>query len=178
MKGIIFNILEEALTAEFGPDAWNDLVDAAGVQGAYTSLGSYPDAEIVALVDAAAASLSSSPADVLRWFGRKALPLLAGRYGNLIEGHESSRSFILSVNDIIHPEVRKLYSGAGCPHFHFGETDEGALMIGYQSPRRMCHLAEGFVHGAADHFGEAVEVAHLACMTEGAGMCRIAVRWV
>eukprot|EP01037_Dinobryon_pediforme_P013051 gene13051-13153_t len=137
MKGVIFNLLEDVVTAAHGAQAWPDLVDAAGVDGVYTSLGSYPDAEILALVDTAAAIQGQSPATVLRWFGRGALPLLALRFPEFFVRHHTARSFIATANDIIHPEVRKLYAGARCPHFHFTDADDGRLLIGYQSPRRI-----------------------------------------
>ncbi len=38
MKGIVYNLLEEVVSAEHGEDTWNALVDAAGVHGIYTSL--------------------------------------------------------------------------------------------------------------------------------------------
>ena len=76
------------------------------------------------------------------------------------------------------PEVRKLYSGAGCPHFHFDKDDRGRLILGYRSPRQLCHLAHGFIDGATAHFGERAEVEHLMCVHEGAPMCRIAVDWL
>lgn len=176
MKGIVFNLLEQAVVDAHGDDAWIDLLEEAGVDGAYTSLGSYPDQEVIALVDAASRHLGIKPAAVLRWFGRAAMPMLADRYQPFFAGHSSARSFILSVNDIIHPEVRKLYSGAGCPHFHFSDDSQGRLIIGYQSPRQMCHLAHGFVEGAGDHFSEQVAVEHISCMQEGNPVCRLAVR--
>jgi hypothetical protein len=178
MKGIVFNLLAEAVADSYGECTWDDLLAISGLDGAYTSLGSYPDAEMVTLVQAAAALLGSSQTDVLRWFGRAAMPMLAARYGLFFEGHQSARSFVRSVNDIIHPEVRKLYAGAGCPQFVFADHPDGRLLIGYSSPRQMCHLAHGFVEGAADHFGERVEMEHLACMMEGSSTCRMAVRWL
>lgn len=54
MKGIVFNLLAEAVTQRFGDEAWDNLLDAAGLEGAYTSLGSYHDAEMFALVEHAA----------------------------------------------------------------------------------------------------------------------------
>ncbi len=177
MKGVIFNLLEQAVVDAHGDDMWFDLLEEAGIDGAYTSLGSYPDSEMIALVETAARKLAVPPADVLRWFGRTAMPMLAERYQPFFAAHRSARSFVLSVNDIIHPEVRKLYSGAGCPHFHFSDDAEGRLIIGYQSPRRMCHLAHGFIEGAADHYGEQVTLDHLACMLDGSPVCRLAVRW-
>lgn len=178
MKGIVFNLLAEAVTNQHGEDAWDGLLSAAGLDGAYTSLGSYPDAEMVRLVEVAAAVLGCSPAEVLRWFGRAAMPLLSHRYGVFFEAHASARSFVRSVNDIIHPEVRKLYAGAGCPQFVFADDPDGRLLIGYSSPRQMCHLAHGFVEGAADRFNETVELEHVACMMDGSPACRMAVRWL
>lgn len=177
MKGIILNLMEDALSAEFGETAWPALVDHAGVSGVYTSLGSYPDEEVLAIVAAAAEVLATTPEEVLRWFGRSAVPLLAARYPHFFRGHQSARSFVLSVNDIIHPEVRKLYSGAGCPHFHFSDAADGRLIVGYQSPRQLCHLAVGFIEGASAHFDEGVAVEHIACMHTGSPLCRLAVEW-
>ncbi len=177
MKGIVFNLLEEAVVNAHGPDVWDSLLDAAGLDGVYTSLGSYPDAEVMAIVAAASKALAVPPAQVLRWFGRAAMPMLAARYGHFFEPHAHARSFVTSVNDIIHPEVRKLYSGAGCPHFHFHDEADGRLIVGYRSPRQLCHLAHGFIEGASDHFAETAEVEHLSCMADGDSLCRLAVRW-
>jgi hypothetical protein len=177
MKGIVFNLLEEVINEQLGPDVWDGILDGTGLTGAYTSLGSYPDTEIASLVETAASTLGKSPAEVLRWFGRTAIPNLAQRFPIFFEPHKSSRDFILSVNSIIHPEVRKLYAGAGCPHFQFREGKDGALMISYQSARKLCDLAHGFIEGAGDHFGEQVDISHLACMNHGDPNCQIAVRW-
>lgn len=178
VKGIIFNLLEEQVMAQFGDGTWDDLLDAAELDGAYTSLGSYDDREIVALVGAAATKLDKSAADVLRWFGKSAIPPLAERFPAFFESPSNARNFLLSVNTIIHPEVRKLYSGAGCPHFRFQQSEADELVIGYSSPRKLCALAEGFIEGAAVHYGEQVTVAHRACMHDGAAACQLAVQWI
>lgn len=177
MKGIIFNLLEEQVVGQFGDGTWDDLLDDAELDGAYTSLGSYDDREIMALVGAAAAKLDKSPAEILRWFGKSAIPALALRFPAFFEAPSNARNFLLSVNTIIHPEVRKLYSGAGCPHFQFQEMGTGELILGYSSPRKMCALAEGFIDGAADHFGEKVTVAHRGCMHDGSAECSLVVEW-
>ena len=150
MKGVIFNLLQEVVTRAHGEDVWDSMLDASGLAGAYTSLGSYPDEDLQKLVDAACEARASSPSDVLRWFGREAIPLLADRYGTFFAGHTSTRPFILSVNSIIHPEVRKVYPGADVPVFEFHDAADGALLVGYQSARKLCALAEGFIEGALE----------------------------
>ncbi len=158
MKGVVFNLLEEAVSNAFGAETWDDLLDDTQLTGAYTSLGSYSDAEIEALVDAAARRLEMSPGAILRWFGEQAMPLLKQRYPALFERHPTSRNFILSVNNVIHVEVRKLYAGASCPFFHFKEAADGSLSLRYQSTRNMFDLAHGFVLGAAALWHESVTV--------------------
>lgn len=129
MKGVIFNVLEEVVTQQFSQDVWEDLIDKAGVDGAYTSLGNYADEDLVSLVTTSAEVLGKTPGDILRWFGQSAMPLLATRYPSLFESHKSSRDFVLSVNKIIHPEVRKLYAGASCPFFHFKPSESGSMAM-------------------------------------------------
>lgn len=171
MKGIVFNLLEEVVCAHHGEEAWDDLLDEAGVSGSYTSLGSYPDLEMEQLVGAASRALNLEPADVLRWFGREAMPRLAQRYPVFFTPHSSTRPFIMTLNSIIHPEVRKLYAGAHCPHFDFMEAADGAMLIGYQSPRKLCSLAHGFIEGAAAHYHETAAVDHVQCMHRGDERC-------
>ncbi|MGH6956389.1 MAG: heme NO-binding domain-containing protein [Caulobacteraceae bacterium] len=177
MKGIVFNPFQDVVTRHHGEDVWDDLVDAADVEGAYTSLGSYADEEMEALVEAASKRLGLPPGEVVRWFGREAMPLLAAQYPGFFEGHVSSRTFVLSVNDIIHVEVRKLYDGAQCPHFDFSDGPAGALVMHYRSGRRLCALAQGFVEGAAAYYDEPVEFTHLSCVHKGDGACVFQVRW-
>lgn len=178
VKGVVYNVLEEAVVEKFGADVWDDLLDEVGLAGAYTSLGNYPDEEMFALIDAAASKLDMTSGDALRWFGEQAMPLLKIRYPNFFTPHISSRSFVLSVNSIIHPEVRKLYSGANCPFFHFRETPEGNVTMGYESSRRMCDLAHGFIKGAAGIFCETVDITHHTCMKHGADKCLMEIKWV
>jgi len=174
LKGIIFNLVEEVVTAAYGEDTWDSLLDEAGVDGSYTSLGSYPDEDLFRLVGAASKALGVEPDAVVRQLGEGALPLLVQRYPQFFEGHESTRPFLLTLNDIIHPEVKKLYPGAEVPDFDFDTSEGGGvLVIGYRSPRQLCALAEGLITGAARHYGERVDVTQPECVKHGAEKCLI-----
>lgn len=177
MKGIVFNLLEDVVSEHHGPETWEALVDAAGVSGAYTSLGAYPDSDMEALVAAACAALSLNRNAVLRWFGVNAMPLLAERYPTLFEGHTSARTFVDGVNDVIHAEVRKLYPDALCPHFKLSDAGANELVMAYHSARRMCALAEGFVEGAAIYFNDTVQFTHEACVDHDDRGCVFRIRW-
>ena len=171
MKGIIFNLAEEVVVHEHGEDAWDAVLEGAGVSGSYTSLGSYPDADLGAIVASAARLLGADEQDVLRHVAQGAIPLLAARYPHFFSPHQHARDFVLTLNDIIHPEVRKLYPGADVPSFAYDLHGEHGVTLTYSSQRRLCVLAEGFVAGAARHYGEQVVVDQPLCMLRGDEHC-------
>lgn len=177
MKGVVFNLLEESVRRDYGEDTWDDLLDAAGLDGAYTSLGSYPDADLARLVSAASTALGIPEAEVVRWFGQKALPLMAESYPGFFTPHTSTRSFVLTLNNIIHPEVRKVYPGADVPEFDFDTSSKEVLVMGYRSPRRLCAFARGLIEGAAAHFGEEALIEEPECMHRGSERCVFHIRF-
>src|ERR1051325_8195517 len=128
MKGIVFNLVEEVVRAEYGEDTWDDLLEAAGLDGAYSSLGSYEDDDLMKLVCAASSALQLPPNEIVRWVGRKALPLMAKAHPHFFAPHTGTRSFVLALNDIIHPEVRKLYPAAAVPVFDFDASQPEVLV--------------------------------------------------
>jgi hypothetical protein len=175
MKGIVFNLLEEVVATHVGESVWDEMLEKAGVDGAYTSLGNYSDEEFVRLLEALSEHRASPPRDTLRWFGHQSMPFLAERYPEFFAPHASLRPFLLSLNDVIHAEVRKLYPGAEVPVFGF-ELPQAAgsgesVVIHYRSKRKLCPLAEGFIAGAADHFRQSVSISQQSCMMEGADEC-------
>jgi hypothetical protein len=177
MKGIVFNLLEAVVTKQYGANTWDDLLDAAQLDGAFTSLGNYPDADLFKLVGAASAALKLPPEAIVKWFGKEMLPLLAGHYPQLFTPHKTSRAFILTLNNVIHPEVKKLYPGADTPDFDFDANSPDVLVMHYRSKRKLCALAEGLVEGAAAHYGETATIHHPECMHRGAEHCRLELRF-
>ena len=91
MKGVIFNLLEEVVSEHHGDAAWDALLDATGSTGVYASLGSYEDAELVALVSAASNLTGTPVRTLLHWFGVRALPKLAERYPAFFEAAPARR---------------------------------------------------------------------------------------
>lgn len=175
MKGIVFNLLEEIVSREYGEDVWDRLLETAELDGVYTSLGSYEDGDLAALVRAASEVVGLPPDAIVRWFGSAALPLLAESYPRFFAPHASTRSFLLTLNDIIHPEVRKLYPGADVPSFDFQPSSNGSLTMGYSSPRKLCAFAEGLIEGAAAHFREPVSIEQPTCMNRGDPKCLLKI---
>ena len=175
MKGIILNLLEDAVVDAYGESAWDRALDEAELDGVYTSLGNYDDADLMKLVSVVGTALAAPDDDVLRWFGQQAIPGMVKRWPGFFAPHQQTVPFLKTLNSVIHPEVRKLYAGASCPHFAFTSVTDGSLVIGYRSPRKLCGLAHGFILGAGDHYGETLAVRHQECRNEGSDRCLIAV---
>lgn len=176
MKGVIFNVLEEVVTERFGADTWDALLDAAGVGGAYTALGNYDDAELRAIVAAAASALEQPASDVLRLVGRDGYRHLAGRYPHLVAEHRTSREVLGNLHSMIHPQVLALYPDATVPEFDVRE-DGDRLLLAYRSDRGLCHLAEGLALGVTDSFGETASVHQETCRHDGDDRCVLVVRY-
>lgn len=105
------------------------------------------------------------------------LPRLAQRYPPLFTPHTATRPFLLTLNSVIHPEVRKLYPGADTPEFDFDTSSPEVLVMTYRSKRRLCALAEGLLEGAAAHYREKITIDQPLCMNRGADCCRLELRF-
>lgn len=176
MKGVIFNLVEDVVRTEQGDDVWDEVVDEAGVTGAYTSLGSYPDADLVALAATVARRSGTDTCAVVRHIGRQSIEPLAARYPEFFAPHDDVRSFLMTLNGIIHPEVRKLYPGAITPEFDMRTDDPDVLEMVYRSARGRCDLAEGLILGAAEHYGQTIELTQPMCTHRGDDLCVLRVR--
>lgn len=177
MKGIVFNLFEEAVTTAHDEVYWDALLGDAGLPGAYTSLGSYPDADFARLAGAYAVRRGWQAEAVLRWFGQHMIKSFSKRMPGLFRSHAGLRPFLLSLNTLIHPEVRKLYPDAAVPEFEFEEPTHDKLVILYRSERRLCALAEGLIAGAAEHYHATIKLAHPECMHRGCVACRLEVQF-
>ena len=175
MKGVVFNLLEQVVSEEAGEAAWEQAIVDSGVDGAYTSLGSYPHEELQALATSIADQLGIEPNEAVLWFGRHALPKLATHYPGLFEPFDSTLPFLGTLNDIIHPEVRKLYPGADVPVFDYRVVEADRILMGYRSERGLCFFGQGLIEGAGDHFGENLKVAQPTCQHRGDPECTFEV---
>lgn len=157
MKGVIFNVVQEVVEDLYDTETWDTLLDSAEVDGAYTALGDYANAELVAIVAATSSATGLGAEDVLRLVGYHALPKLAERVPSSLTNAEDPLTFIRRVNDIIHPEVLKIYPDSIPPAFAFDDHPDG-LLVTYQSHRGLPALAEGLLSGVSHLFEADVNV--------------------
>lgn len=178
MKGVIFNVLEDLVISKCGVPAWNEVLsENPEATGIYTASESYPDEELFGLVGSVAQKLEMSVADVVQTFGTYLFHQLAERYPMFVEQPENLREFLLSIESVIHIEVRKLYDSPNLPSFTYDESSQDQLVMHYQSPRKLCILAEGLVRGAAEYYKTPITIDHPVCMHQGADHCDLVIRF-
>lgn len=178
MKGMVFTMLNDMVESEFGIETWDALLAATqpASGGIYTSVEVYPDEELLAYVAALSAKLDVPARELVFAFGKYLLTRFAEAHGELFAGHDA-RSFLKSIDEQIHVEVRKLHPGVILPEFSYEDRDAGGLVMHYHSPRQLCHLAEGLIAGTAEHFNTPIDIEHAVCMHDGAGHCELSLRF-
>jgi len=178
MKGVVFNVLERIITEDYGEEAWEQLLDEGALDGAYTSLGQYEDSEFLRLVDGICRMRQEAPSPCLTWIGRRMLPHFEGIHPEVFTRYTDTLTLLRALNDVIHPEVVKLYPGAQVPVFSTHHAEKGHLVMEYESPRQMCSFAHGLMLGTGDRFGDELRVEHPECRHSGDERCLFDVRVV
>ena len=178
MKGMVFTMLGEMVEERFGIDFWDDLIDltAPKSDGVYVATDTYPDEELLNYVTAMSEQLGVPANELVYAFGEFLLSRFADIHPEFFDGH-SAKSFLKTIHDVVHVEVRKLHPDAVLPNFDYEDSAPDQLVMRYRSPRQLCALAEGLIAGTATHYGESVVTKHEVCMHRGADHCVIALQF-
>jgi hypothetical protein len=159
MHGIIHVELKKYVETKHGSAAWTSILNDSGLSGKlYLPISSYPDEEIVALVNSAA-NLTRKPVEsLLEDFGQFITPSLMDMYRSLIKPEWKTRELLLHTEETIHRVVRLRNPGAHPPQLRFETTGPNTLKFTYTSPRRMSSVAKGIIKGVANHYRETVTI--------------------
>ena len=162
MKGAIFTVLQEMVEETFGFECWETLLANSELasEGIYTSAETYDDSEIVALVSALSDYSDTPIPDLVEAFGAYLFPHLIHSLPDSMVDYPDLWAFLEAVDSVIHVEVNKLYADALTPEFVVTEKSDNDLTLLYRSPRKLCFLALGLIHQAADHFDAKVDIKH------------------
>jgi len=157
MKGVVFTELLEFVEDQFGFDTVDAMIEKSGQSGVYTQAGNYPFEEIVALLAALSKEINTPVPTLLEVYGTHLFTRLVTLYPN-VNRFTSSLDMISHVDNIIHPEVKKLYPDADLPSFQVKENSEDKVVLQYMSNKSLQHFAKGLMLGAAAYFGEKIQV--------------------
>ncbi len=178
MKGMVFNIFGDLVTDNFGWETWDQLIERTqpDSEAIYTSSDVYPDEELVAYVTELSKITGASGPELIRAFGKYMMHRFQSIHPEFMEGH-SAKSFLASVHDVIHVEVKKLHPDSLLPTFEYEDPSSDELTMIYTSERKLCPLAEGLIDGVAEVFEQPIAVDHTQCMHDGAENCRLELRF-
>ncbi len=177
MKGIVFTSLADMVEEHHGIELWEKVLKVSKVDsgGVYTSGKTYSDSELFSLVQVLQKELDVDTDDLIRSFGMYLFSVLVGRHPHFHEAEPTFIGFLKSIKDVIHVEVKKLYEQATVPRFTYENEHKDRLTMYYQSPRKLCMLAEGLIYAAADKYKVNIELSHLQCMHQGSHHCEFLV---
>lgn len=160
MKGVVFTQFLEMVEDKFGFDASDEMIEKSGVNGVYTQAGNYPPSELFDMVKALSQITGVSVEDLVFTYGEHLFEVLIKIYPEPIKAYNSSFEFISHVEQVVHPEVKKLYPDSDLPSFELVSKDENCLKIIYKSTKPLMDFAKGLMVGCAKHYGENIEVSY------------------
>ena len=182
MHGLIFVTWEKYLTERFGNALLNSYRAAIGETPATSPLANriYDDATLLAGVGEAV-RLTRLPADtLLREYGRYFMlnGLTSHLCAYLLTQVHSGRELLLVMRDA-HAQMRRTPDAITPPLFRYETTSfpRNTFTLVYDSPRQLCAVLLGAIEGAAERYGEQVQVIERTCMKQGAAACRFEVRF-
>lgn len=157
MKGMVFTQFLDMVEEQFSPEVADKIIVLADLPsgGAYTSVGTYDHAEIVALVNQLSRETGLPASTLVTAFGGFLFQRFSELYPQFFGETSSAFGFLRSVEHYIHIEVRKLYPDAELPSLTC-HVEGDHMTIVYRSKRQMADLAEGLIKGCLDHFGETI----------------------
>lgn len=153
MKGVVFTEFIEFVENSFGFDAVDTMIEDSGLNGVYTQAGNYPFEEMLALIVALSKIQKVEVNELLEKYGEHLFDRLAGLYQN-INKFSSAFDIIAHVDNIIHPEVHKLYPDAELPSFRLITQEPNKLTLEYMSNKSLHYLAKGLILGVAKYYKE------------------------
>ncbi|MFQ3193274.1 MAG: putative hydrocarbon binding protein [Colwellia sp.] len=177
MQGTVFTSFSDMVIEKMGMPVWNELLKKIkpNSEGIYTNGMQYENAEIMAYATELSIITQVDAPTLIRKFGEylfidfyRNSPLKTSQIDNL-------KDFLICVDSLIHKEVKRLYPNAYLPSFNYDEKPNGDLIMFYQSKRKLCHLCEGLIMGAAKHFQQSISIKHPECMHHGAERCKLVI---
>ncbi len=160
MKGLVFTELLEYVENNFGFDMADKIIEEANLEngGSFTQAGNYPFEELVKLLVALSKESNIEIPKLLEIFGEHMFTKLISLNPQLKYNFKSCLDLISNVDNIIHPEVQKLYPGADLPAFNLIEKFDNKIVIDYISSKHLEPFAIGLMRGSAKSFGEKINI--------------------
>ena len=90
----------------------------------------------------------------------------ATEYGHLIIDYKSTREVMKHLDDVIHPEVKKLYPDVIVPTFEYKNIDEYSFKMNYKSQLPLNKLSFGLMQECIKHFNDDLKISEVYVRNE------------
>ncbi|WED23735.1 heme NO-binding domain-containing protein [Vibrio sp. JC009] len=160
MKGIVFTEFIEMVEELFSPDIADEIIMESDLpsDGIYTSVATYDHHEMLTLVTKLSEKTGLPVAELVRSYGKHLLGRFVVLYPDFFAKVDGTFSFLDTIENHVHVEVRKLYTDVELPTFETSRDENGNMVMHYSSSRPFADLAEGLIKGVIDHFGEEIQL--------------------
>jgi hypothetical protein len=178
MKGIVFVELLAMAEDSFGETVVDDVIAAAKLPsgGAYTTVGNYPCAELMALVGGFSRHSGIPGAELQRLFGHWMMQSFVRHYPQFFAGRQGSLDMLEAIEGDIHVEVRKLYPDSDLPRFDTSRPAPDRLEMTYSSPRPLADFCQGLIEACVTRFGETAAIARTDAPQDGLTVARFDIQ--
>lgn len=165
MKGIVFTEFLDMVESEFGLEVADKVILESEVpnQGSYIAVGTYHHSEMVSLVIKLSENTGIAIPDLLKAFGKYLFGRFVKGFPQFFLGIDSAFKFLLTIENNIHVEVKKLYPDAELPSFDTFLEEDKLVMI-YNSERGLADLAEGLILGCKSYYNEEITIERIDLM--------------
>lgn len=176
MLGFMHSMLSDFIASEYGVDTLVNILEDLNLrsEGHYLHAEKYSDDELVDILNSVCRQKKLPMADIQYRFGQFLYPHLMQTAIGKKTASLDFWQFLMNVPHTTHFKVRQAYPSADPPPFVWREMP-GKLVMEYQSPRKLCHLAIGLIEAAAIERGENVRIEQKVCMHNGDDNCIIEV---
>lgn len=154
MKGIVFTEFLEMVEGKYGLEMVDFIIENSDLKskGAYTSIGAYDFVEMLQLFSRLSEKTTIPKENLIYEYGLYFFNYLEKVYPHIFEQYQEPTSFLKSVENHIHVQVRKIDPDAELPSFEVKEVNSYHLEITYYSQRALYKFAEALIRKTFDHY--------------------------
>lgn len=177
MHGIVMVGLREFVLDAFDERTWELLKrEATDRTDFYLPLQTYPDEELLRLVEVAVERLEIPQDDLLFSFGAFLVGSLSETYNAYLDDRWDALDLLANTESVIHTALRDRTTGEfRPPALRTERVDEDTVVVEYTSNRQICPFARGLIDGLGEQFGEELVLEEPLCMQAGDDRCKFVV---
>lgn len=161
MYGIVNKAIQDLVTANFGEEKWEVILEKSGIEeDFFISSEAYDDDITFKLAKAVSEEMNMTVNEVLVAFGEWwVLKTTKEKYGGLMEsGGSNFKEFIVNL-PLFHNRVMLIYPKLTPPEFKVSEVSENSLNLHYYSKREgLQEFVRGLIQGLGIMFNTSVTI--------------------